>query len=807
MSDNGRENDLILKPNEYCDLLDKTKGTVSLLTGSMKLSMSASDALVEFSPEEKRFVEVKNQSDAIKKFVTVPENFYAILYNPTKNGDFPRIGTSNITPELNIGKKIIIRGNKNFALFPGQMAKVIKGHTLRSNQYLLVRVYDNEQLDKEKYSIGQLIVIKGTDVSFYIPTTGFEVVPIRDNQYVRDAVTLERLEYCILKDEQGNKKYVHGPAVVFPEPNETFIINEEDNTPKFKAIELSDISGIYLKVVADYTEGEDKNKKTYRAGEELFITGKDQTIYYPRPEHAIISYDGKIIHHAIAIPNGEGRYVLNRKTGDVKMVKGPAMYLPDPRYEVIVRRKLTKKQCELWYPGNNDVLNYNVPDAMFTNTISGNVINIDNNTYATFSPSITTTTALGCSTGDILSNGFVGQDNATVENSGFKRGNTYTKPRTITIDNKFDGVVTIDIWTGYAINVVSKNGNRKVVVGPQTYLLAYDETLEVVDTNEGQTVYLKVNNNKIDDLVTVQTKDFVNINVCISYCVSFDQTKKDDWFSIENYVSFLKDYERSNIKRKVKEFTLEEFYNNAADIIRGCVLPAKTDKNAKLATFSNGMYVSDVEIGDVVIKNQAVGELLDKHQKQIVEKSLAISTANKEIAVSKELSKIRQEKIDLDYKNAMHEIEIKNKTEAERIRSEEEIARMKEASEKATKEAEKNLQAIIDDIKKSELNRLKMENDLSVATQKELDKLEADRQKSYTDSVKKVIDSISPDLIAAVTTSSHEKMLKEVAQSLSPYALASGEESVADVVDKLLRGTSMEGLLKVSIPEKTDKKA
>lgn len=171
---------------------------------------------------------------------------------------------------------------------------------------------------------------------------------------MRDAVTLERLEYCILKDEDGNKRYVHGPKVVFPEPTETFVTSPKGGYI-FKAIELSKISGIYIKVIAEYTE----NKVTHPVGEELFITGNDQMIYYPRPEHAIISYDGKLVHHAIAIPAGEGRYIMNRLTGEIKTIKGPSMYLPDPRIEVVVKRKLTDKQCSLWFPGNHEALEYN----------------------------------------------------------------------------------------------------------------------------------------------------------------------------------------------------------------------------------------------------------------------------------------------------------------------------------------------------------------------------------------------------------------------------------------------------------------
>ena len=82
-------------------------------------------------------------------------------------------------------------------------------------------------------------------------------------------------------------------------------------------------------------------------------------IYYPRPEHALIQYDGKYMHHAIAIPEGEGRYILNRLDGKIKTIKGPAMYLPDPRTEVVVKRKLTAKECQLLYPDNSEVLAYN----------------------------------------------------------------------------------------------------------------------------------------------------------------------------------------------------------------------------------------------------------------------------------------------------------------------------------------------------------------------------------------------------------------------------------------------------------------
>jgi major vault protein len=97
----------------------------------------------------------------------------------------------------------------------------------------------------------------------------------------------------------------------------------------------------------------------------LFITGKETKIYYPRAEHALIGYKDpkggfdRERYYGIAIPKGEGRYVLVKDKGDVATEKGPQIFLPDPRNEVIVRRVLDDKTVQLWYPGNAEALEYN----------------------------------------------------------------------------------------------------------------------------------------------------------------------------------------------------------------------------------------------------------------------------------------------------------------------------------------------------------------------------------------------------------------------------------------------------------------
>lgn len=535
------------------------------------MTISAQESLVVFDPKTKRFVETTDFNAARQLFVSAPEGWYVVLKNPSDDGTHPEVAKAVNSPTLQIGKKVMVPGPTSFSLYPGQMAKVVRGHRLRSNQYLLARVYDADAAEKNiativdsdgnevksndtKYFVGQLLVIKGTEVSFYMPPTGIEVVPVEGthDQYVRDAVTLERLEYTILKDEDGEKVYRHGPAVVFPEPTQTFVESPKGGVI-FRALELSPISGIYVKVIADY---KDEDGTEHKTGEELFITGNEQMIYYPRPEHAMIQYDGKYMHHAIAIPEGEGRYVLDRLNGTIKTVVGPTMYLPDPRTEVVVKRKLTEKECELFYPGNREALEYNI-------SLSEKKMERMANKGLISTSAITDALNTVYSTSNQLDTLAIFEANANIS-----RGVSYTKPRTITLDTKYDGVVSVDVWSGYAITVVSKTGNREVVVGPQTRLLDYDETLESIETPTGETAFLKISNNSITEKIHVQTKDFVDAEVHLTYNVDFDETRSNDWFSIKEYPTYLKATLRNAIKQTVKAMGIMDFYTEAPEIIR-----------------------------------------------------------------------------------------------------------------------------------------------------------------------------------------------------------------------------------------------
>jgi major vault protein len=825
MSDRQRERDLVLAPNEFAFISDQTKGNINVYVGPYKTSLANTDQPVYFDSNTKRFVRCTLE-DSMTLFSTAPEGWYLVLKNPAKDGSYPTSGTVNNLTPLGVGHKVNIAGPASFALWPGQMAQVVKGHYIRLNQYLVVRVYDEEaarenwskaviklqdgaseektvlQDDQSALIMGEHLIIDGNSVSFYIPPTGVEVVRDEQGNYIRQAVTLERLEYCMLLDEDGQKRFIQGPAVVFPKPTEVFV--EKKGLRKFKAIELNEISGLYVKVIASYSD----NGQSYNVGQELFITGKEQMIYFPRPEHAVIRYGDQEIHHALAIPAGEGRYVMNRESGQIRLVKGPTMFLADPRKEVIVRRILDDSQVQLWFPGNQEALKYNQHlKQMLTKQGHRHLLNQDLTEELTedLQESIDTSTSSSIveskktkrKKSNSLSDEEFGGDQIS-------RKSTFTQPRTLTLDTKYEGAVTIGLWTGYAALVVSKSGHRKVIVGPQTYLLEYDESLEPMalssgipksDLNPIKTSYLRVLHNKISDQIQVETKDLCQVTLQLSYRVNFEG-ESDQWFNVENYVKFLTDHMRSVIRNAVKGFGVQEFYSSAIDIIRDTVLGnVEADQPRKGRTFTeNGMRIYDVEVLDVLLGNQQIEELLMQAQHDAVHQTIVLHSEKqkRDLLVQQEEIKreLEQMKAQTQLLALENQVLMSTKNLEVEVQRQKNQAHLNELSlQQSLKEEETKVH-----IQDQELRREKAQKDQDLSYQKHQLDLRLAEVKAEVDSMVAKAGAVSPDLIAALQAFSDRALVEKVSASMSPLAILGGK-SVADVIQNLLKGTTLENTL------------
>lgn len=836
MDERNAKRDLVLAPSEYAYMQDVTKGVVKTYTGPTVINPTAQERAVLFDQEAKRF-EPCSLEQAVQQIAIAPEGYYLILKNPSHKADHPPPGGVYPSPELDVGRKINITGPCAFALWPGQIVKLVQGHHLRSNQYLLVRVYNEDEARKNwaqavikpassdgtagaagaagdapaqpiarvpaELTVGAQLIIKGTDVSFYIPPTGVGVVPDEHGQYVRDALTLERLEYAILVDQNGKKRYERGPQVVFPEPTEAFITR--DGKRKFPAIELSEIQGLHIKVIAPYTE----NGRTYREGDELFITGVETAIYFPREEHSLIRYDGREKHFAVAVPAGEGRYVMNRKTGAIRMVRGPAMLLPSPVEEVLVRRVLADRECATWYPGNAQALAYNRQLRQLEESADGRpgaVAEGEVQKQKAGKAAAAQQVAMGPALAPAPAPGAFGTE---LDRQAF------AKPRTLVFQTRYEGVPALSVWVGYAVLVVDKQGHRRVEQGPKNLLLEYDETLEVQQLSTGtpktedrlaETVYLRVLNNKVSDGCVVETADHVQVTLRYSMRVSFEG-EPERWFEVENYVKFLCDHVRSVLKGAVKKHALEAFYAEAVELVRDAILgrgeegagaagaPARPKPGRPGMRFAeNGMRITDVEVLEVRIDDEGIAELLSDAQREAVQANITLLRARRGLAMTEQQEAIARGEAEARAGTAHRRAELEVEAAADQLR----VAlagvqaELEEAEAQRAAAIAKN--AVTDAEHAAELARRRAAQALETETRAAHQELALAALRAEVDAAVARFGAAQGGFSEALLALSNHEVLAKVAEAMSVQSFIGGK-SLADVIDKVFAGTPLSSLM------------
>lgn len=842
------EKELVLAPGSYAFIQDVSKGTIRTYVGPHNVVPTQQDIPVIYDRVDGvwGFHPAPTLKAAVRKSPIAVEGSYLVLFNPVAEGEQqPEVGAGGKTsPDLQIGRRIHVHGPVMYPLWPGQAAQVIRGHQISRNEYLKVRVYNEEEARKNwgkavvqraapvptegdeetkpdttevavakppaDLTVGKLLIIKGEEVSFYIPPTGMVVEPDGTDSsgkpvYVRDALTLERLEYCVLTDESGNKRYEKGPQVVFPLPTETFR-RDSDNNRKFRAPDLNKIQGLHIKVIAPYTEeivAEDGSRdvRSYVPGDEIFITGAETAIYYPREEHSLVRYDGQAKHFATAVPAGEARYLMDRMSGVVTTEKGPQMLLPNPIHQVIVRRVLSPKQAALWYPDNLEVIEFNdalrEAAAASPTTRAGAVSEGDVKRRAR--------TKGGSSRGLVMASVGRGMDAVNLSEqvgSGmmadeFERKSTYTQPRTITLDKTSYGVPKIQPWTGYSVMVVNKDGARRVVQGPSVVLLEYDESLEVLEMSTGKpkttdnllkTVYLRTSNNKVSDIVEIDTFDHVTVVFKLSYVVDFigDPMK---WFSIENYVKFMCDHMRSLLKAEAKSWKVADLYADPAKFILGVVLGGIDEEGNREGHLfeDNGMHIKDVEVLKASIDNKDVAQKLREQQYRVVSSNIEIQNAKADLEATQQLQ-------DLARKNA----EERAKTQAHRAalileeNQRETDARLAAHAASVTTEKARveslEAQKVNDDAEQAavlarQARAAAQAHNIAKATQD----LRVEYLVAEAETIVKRFSAAAGPLSEAMLTLSDRRTLVEIAEAMSAQKMFGGQdfaEAIGNVFDK-----------------------
>jgi hypothetical protein len=279
-----RERDILVAANEFAYVQDLTKGDIVLYVGPTKISLSNTERLVELRGARFAPTRGDESSAGVQPFVAATSAQYIVLDNPPRDPSVRPVKGSNSAVELLVGRRIVVPGPSSFPLWPGQRARVIDGHRLREGEYLVVRVY--EPVAEGDGPIGTELIVRGADVSFYVPRTGLEVVAHDGGGFVRPACRLRK------------------------------------NT------------GIHVRALRSFTagDGDQVPAGAYQAGQDLFLHGREG-FFFPTDRFEVVREVS-----AIPLADSEGLYVRDIETGRIDTVVGPSTFLPDPtRVEVVTR--------------------------------------------------------------------------------------------------------------------------------------------------------------------------------------------------------------------------------------------------------------------------------------------------------------------------------------------------------------------------------------------------------------------------------------------------------------------------------------
>lgn len=644
-----RERDILVASNEFAYVQDLTKGDIVLYVGPTKISLSNTERLVELRND--RFVPVRGDegSVGVSPFITAASSQYVILENPPKDPASKPVKGSNSAIELRIGRKVVVSGPASFPLWPGQKAKVIGGHELREDEYLIARVYDS--VDGDGSPIGTEKVIKGADVSFYIPATGLEVIPAEKGGYVR------------------------------------------------KARRLRKNMGLHVRIVKPFEagEGEQVPAGKYAAGQDLFLRDREG-FFFPTEALEVV---GEV--SATPLAEREGIYVRELETGKISTIVGPCNYLPDPTRVEIVARELDEEHRRL----------YGV---------------------AASSP----------------------------------RG-----PRAL----------SIYIPPSFAVLVTAKD-KREVVRGPKTRILDFDEDLEVLTLSTGRpktdevllpTCFLQIEGNKVSDVVRVKTADHVELELWLSYRVSFvtKDVEAERWFNVKNYVGLLCDHLASILRAAARATPIETLHGKSADVLRSAILGEKRGEERRVGRLfeENGMWVYDVEVLDVRILDEGVKKLLADAQRAAI--TSEVGRRQEEIRLANEELKERVSRGICAARLAT-------------LAKEVELEAAKSAVLRATAAAAMDLDHLEKVGRaKNEAEALSIASGARLAAAREEAALRREATEAGVAAFKEQMAALSPELVTTLKMLGNKHFAAELTKNLAPLAILGGE-SVSDVMTRLL---------------------
>ncbi len=593
----------------------------------------------------------------------------------------------------------------------------------------------------------------------------------RQARLIRSAVVLGEKEYCVIVDADGKREIKLGPARVFPGPYDTFMtIGSRGRV--YDAYELLPQRALWLRVISAIGKEEllrklprgfvfekELAKDHYYPGDEILLSGVS-TFFFPFNEIEVLSPEtGQAV-----VGNDHERVFIEAIGIDQKS----GIYVRDLATGEV--RLVRGKQSYLVDPRKEVQITRNVPPSDWNLWVAAN------EPHKATSQPITTPWALS-----------------------------------IVVPNNTAVMITMA-------------QSRRVVDGPCVTLLGYEESLCSMSLSTGtpksdasplRTCFLRTVGNRVSDVITVETSDFVRISIHVSYSVTFVSDGdgaggKERWFNHENYIQVMVDHLRSIIRGRCRATSLSVIWPQIHSMVRDTILGERKDGGRPGRVFhENGTVVTEVEVLSATIEAREVAELMERVQTQSVTLQIGDRQAQETLVSAKLRAEIEAQSQALAEEARKREARLKElsrKLEHERalaeVRELEVVARERQTLSDVRQDAAQKAELARDTEAKELALKLQLEdaNVRAAATRAlsavELETLVARRQQellliaAQSSATVAERQAVQQGLIEAMTALGDKVMLGEVASNMNLVSLFKGKD-VGTILTEVLGGTRL----------------
>ena len=593
---------------------------------------------------------------------------------------------------------------------------------------------------------------------------------------VRNAVVLTEKEFCVITDADGRRNVKVGPARVFPGPYDTFMTEGSSNRV-YNAYELLPQRALWLRVLTKslkaellkkLPQGAQVPKGTYHPGDEILLTGLN-AFFFPFNEIEVLNPETG----QAEVGNEHERVFIDAVGIDQKS----GIYVRD--LETGEARLVRGKRSYLINPAKEVHINRIVSPIDWNHWI-------------------------------------------TAQRPHKQETRPVVTP----------WALSIRIPHNMAVLATSAKGQR-VIEGPCVELLEYEEKLAYLNLSTGtpksdkqplKTCFLKTAGNRVSDRIRVETSDFVEIDVEITFNVDFRAGAKGEfrekWFNHDNYVQVIIEHARSLVRRSCRKIPLAELWVNMADTIRDIVLGKKIKGERPGRLFSeNGMVVTEVEVLQSKILDKELEVEFTAVQREIVRLSIGDRQAEARLASTKfradinaKESKVteqdRREKCRLEdvlrglgretnlAETAVFQekqlVDLKNKTERQGADQQARLARERIEVDAANQ--------LLIDTAKSRLEATTLNNQGSVGLARDKAGVEMSLIDARAKATTAENQSIQTGLVEALTALGDKQFLTTAAENMNLVSLIKGK-SVGKLLSDVLSGTKVMDTLEKMKPK------